>query len=303
MDIRDLNFRQITYFLKLAETQHMAKTAEDLMMSPAAMSNTLKHFEEVIGMQLFDRVGRNIVLNEYGTIVKKYANELIYVCEEMQTELKKIEMQKEENYISIGLSSPKIWTFRVTNFFAEHPNYRTNLEIVNNSQISNPNELAKYDLLIGAEGDFSARKYASVHLADAWPMLVVNSDNDLAEKESVDLTELKDYPFILTSSNYSFRSYTNKLFEQAGFKPKVMLECENDIFRNVFSLGYGVSLSTDLAKFTDAHQNASYIEIHNPKTPRRFYVYWEKTRELNEVEKELIDYLKESAKEFLADEV
>jgi len=53
-------------FRAVAETQHLPTAAQAMRVSPSALSRAVRLLEDAIGHELFDRVGRNIALNERG---------------------------------------------------------------------------------------------------------------------------------------------------------------------------------------------------------------------------------------------
>ena len=58
-----MDINQLLYFQKVAELQHMTKAAEELNISQAALSQAIRSLERELGVQLFERVGRNIALS------------------------------------------------------------------------------------------------------------------------------------------------------------------------------------------------------------------------------------------------
>lgn len=57
---------QLKYFRELAQSQHLSKTAEKLHIAQPSLSQTLRRLETELDTPLFDRVGKRIVLNDYG---------------------------------------------------------------------------------------------------------------------------------------------------------------------------------------------------------------------------------------------
>lgn len=53
-------------FRAVAETQHLPRASELLLVSPSALSRSIRLLEEAVGVQLFDRVGRQLELNPSG---------------------------------------------------------------------------------------------------------------------------------------------------------------------------------------------------------------------------------------------
>jgi DNA-binding transcriptional LysR family regulator len=56
-------------FRAVAEAEHLPTAAQTLHISPSAISRTVRLLEEELGHELFDRVGRNIVLNDAGQLL------------------------------------------------------------------------------------------------------------------------------------------------------------------------------------------------------------------------------------------
>ena len=67
---------QMYYFMEVAKTGHMTKAAKNLHISQPAISKTIHEIETELGVPLFDRVGRMIVLNDYGKIMLKHTEEV-----------------------------------------------------------------------------------------------------------------------------------------------------------------------------------------------------------------------------------
>lgn len=69
-----MDLLQLKYFKVVAEQEHITKSAKLLMVSQPYLSAIVARLEEEMGGQLFDRDGRNVVLNEYGKILLHHAN-------------------------------------------------------------------------------------------------------------------------------------------------------------------------------------------------------------------------------------
>ena len=68
---------KLKYFCAIAQTGNMRKAAEILRVSPPALSKATRLLEEELGMTLFSRVGRNIVLTDQGRRLATRSAELL----------------------------------------------------------------------------------------------------------------------------------------------------------------------------------------------------------------------------------
>lgn len=66
--IRSLTLRQLQIFVAAAKNLSFARTAEELHLTPPAVSMQLKQLEENIGLPLFERSGREVRLTAAGAV-------------------------------------------------------------------------------------------------------------------------------------------------------------------------------------------------------------------------------------------
>ena len=71
------------YFMTVAETNNISKAAEKILLGQPAVSAQLKQFEEKLGIHLFDRSHKKLVLTEHGKLALEYARNIFKMCGEM----------------------------------------------------------------------------------------------------------------------------------------------------------------------------------------------------------------------------
>ena len=62
-----MELTQLKYFRKVAQYQSVSKAANDLHVSQSALSRSVAKLEDELQVNLFDRMGKKLVLNEKGT--------------------------------------------------------------------------------------------------------------------------------------------------------------------------------------------------------------------------------------------
>ncbi|MED4352814.1 LysR family transcriptional regulator [Schinkia azotoformans] len=85
-----MDIMQLHYFIVAAEQEHMTKASEILSLSQSALSRSITSLEGELGVPLFDRKNRKILLNRYGKAfledAKKIVNQ-VEISRENLTEL------------------------------------------------------------------------------------------------------------------------------------------------------------------------------------------------------------------------
>lgn len=71
-----MELNQIKQFKAIVQTGSISKAAEQLFIAQPSLSQTLKRIEDELGVQLFDRHGKKIVLNDAGKIFLKFCDEV-----------------------------------------------------------------------------------------------------------------------------------------------------------------------------------------------------------------------------------
>ena len=66
-----MELTQIKYFLEVAESQHITKSAQKLHIAQPALSQSIHRLEKELRVPLFVPKGRNIVLTEYGKYLRQ----------------------------------------------------------------------------------------------------------------------------------------------------------------------------------------------------------------------------------------
>jgi len=68
-----VKFRHLQCFLEIARQQSVVKAAAALSVTQPAVSKTMRELEEVLGVDLFERRGRGVVLTRFGEVFLRYA--------------------------------------------------------------------------------------------------------------------------------------------------------------------------------------------------------------------------------------
>ena len=78
-----INYHHLYYFMTIAELNSISKAAEKLLLGQPTLSAQLKQFEDQLGIQLFDRQHKKLILTEHGKLALEYARNIFKMGGEM----------------------------------------------------------------------------------------------------------------------------------------------------------------------------------------------------------------------------
>jgi LysR family transcriptional activator of nhaA len=78
-----INYHHLFYFMTIAEEGSVTKAAAKLRLGQPTLSAQLKQFEEVLGVALFERLHKRLILTEQGKVALDYAKTIFKMGSEM----------------------------------------------------------------------------------------------------------------------------------------------------------------------------------------------------------------------------
>ncbi len=173
-----MKLRYIEVFLALAQTPNMHYVAHTLFVSQAAISSSLRDFEEEIGVQLFDRVGRSIHLNENGRILKKKLEPLYYqfnnIFSLLSTDALIGKLVIGASFTLANWVIPQLLYTMKKNY----PHVELECHSENTAEIIRKVESGQWDMGL-VEGDMNSVNVRATHLGTE-ELVIVSADKNLA---------------------------------------------------------------------------------------------------------------------------
>lgn len=275
-----IELRHLRYFLAVAEELHFRKAAERLFISQPGLSRQITQLEEMLGVSLFERTKRSVVLTPAGYHLKEEAISLLNRLDVTLDRLKFIQ-SGEEGEVRIGFVGSAMQRVIPKSLLAlnqNSPDIHTSL-----------NEMTNWDQVDAVAHDKLDIGFVRLgHVPDGFQIktvyedtfsLVLPADHPIDEANFKNLRQLKDEAFILFSSDYSYGYYEQimSLFEENGFSPKVSHRSvhANTIFRLVENkLGISI-VPTTLKDGFDL--KVKFVELKKVKRRAQLSAIWKKS--------------------------
>ena len=280
---------QLKYFLMLARTEHVSKTAAALHISQPSLSSTIKKLENEVGVPLFTRQGRNIKLSPYGHAYMTYVEQVFTALENGQRTLAAMKGE-DDNHLALGILSPYIWKDLLRAFNETYPSIKMDRYSMEGNNHIKALLNGNVDMYLGALNGLADRDLTSKVLYEDDMVLLVNKSHPLADRKEIDLRECKDEAFINLSKNTNLQQFICEIYEDAGFVPDSIMECDYTLRDQMVIENYGVSITTKTSAENVDSDQVTALSITRPKKKRILGLVWRKNLVFTPAMKQFHDF-------------
>ncbi len=264
-----MELTQIRYFLEVAESQHMTRSAEKLHIAQPSLTQAIHRFEESMGVPLFMSRGRNIVLTEYGRYLQKrlipIMDELDKIPEQLQTMAK---LSNETIHLNV-LSASTLVTEAIIEFKKKKTNINFQILQNNQSDICDINICTK----MSHQTNFNSDKKVNEYVYKEKIFLAVPNNNRYKDVKSIHLKDIMDEGFISLAGSKQFTAVCDKFCHSIGIKPKVIFESENlASVKNMIMANMGVGFWPEFTWGNIESEHVKLLEIEETLCERNIVI-------------------------------
>lgn len=239
----NVTFRQLRVFAEVARLGSVQRAAEALHLTPPAVSMQVKEVEHQVGLPLFDRAGRRLLLSTAGEYFLVYARRLLGTLKEAEDAMARFS-RIESGLLSIGMvSSAKYFLPQLlAHFHTEHPAIDVRLRLGGREQLVAMMQANEIDLSIMGRPpkDFPNR---AEPFAKHPHVLVTSPNHPFALAESVAASALAREPFIVREPGSGTRAALEEYLESYRLQPMFVMEMNStEAIKQAVMAGMGVSL-------------------------------------------------------------
>ena len=222
-----MEFYQLVYFKQIAESENISQSAIQLNISQPALSRSLKNLEQELGVQLFNRQGKKLVLNNHGLAFLHYANRVLDTLNEAKQKIKQDSAAFLPPLNLAVIHDNHLIPQILASFHRQYPFIHINLfHFVSSYRIPSNCTL----VIHSSEELVSALPpEKSFKLLTEECLIGLSVHHPLAPKDALDLHDLSTEPFIVLSQENSFGEFSRGFFRILGIQPHIILESDSQI--------------------------------------------------------------------------
>jgi DNA-binding transcriptional LysR family regulator len=134
---RNVSLRHLRCFLAVADSGSFTVASSRMFLTQSSLTATIQQFEEAVGLRLFDRTTRRVVLTEEGTRFRGQADKILKEFDSAIRDLQAL-AQSQQGHIKIAAAASVIYQFLVRAipvFRAAYPNVTISLRDAGAAQV------------------------------------------------------------------------------------------------------------------------------------------------------------------------
>lgn len=238
-----MELKLLQTFQEAARLLSFHRAAESLHYAQSTVSAQIQALEEELGVPLFDRLGRRVMLTEAGERLVDYAAKMIDLDAQARADISQgaaagtLIVRAPESLAVHRLP----WVIR--HFFTLHPRVKLELTTCAHETLAADLRKGVTDLAFLLTESISEADLESEVIGYEELVLVASPGHRLAKEEMVAATDLAGCKLLLTRSDCSYRRILEDMLRAEGVKPSQVLEFNSlAALKECLAQGLGVSI-------------------------------------------------------------
>ncbi|MCH2037633.1 MAG: LysR substrate-binding domain-containing protein [Rickettsiales bacterium] len=284
-----MNIRDLKYFLAVAELEHFGQAAEQCHVSQPTLSGQIKKLEEQLGIKLFERTNRRVILTEMGGRIATSARRILREVDTIHeiTESSRDPMVGKFRLGAFPTLSTYIFPKIVPKVKEVMPNLRLILSEEKTSFLMEKLKNGEIDaalLALPVNDDF----LLSQELFDDEFYLAVPPDHELTKYDAIDQKTLKKHRLLLLEEGHCLRDQSLEVCQLHGITEEQDFKATGlETLRQMVKAGTGITFMPKIA-IQESEMGIHYIPFKAPVPRRKIGLVWRKTTARQQVMDNLI---------------
>ena len=264
-----INYNKLRYFTVAARCLNISRAAAELYIGQPGLSTHIRELEEELGVQLFIRTNRDLILTRAGEVLYNRTAAFFEGEEELIRDVRNAALESESllHIGTVGTSYIHTLPGLVHHFCEKYPGIEVKISRYNYGPLQTAIKAGDVDmgLQFWSESDekLNDGEFEMRIVGTGYYLAAMSADHPLAKAQRLSISDLKDCRFGILDREQSPVQYSDfiRLCRAAGFKPKVIEEYRYiEALLTSVNLGNVVALTSSLAPLT-GYENIRCIPL------------------------------------------
>ncbi len=285
-----MTLKELHFFYKLSENPQVTQVASELNISQSAISLAIKSLENSLNEQLFNRIGKKLILNEKGKYFKEKTLSHYLALMDAQTIFQENKLAGNIKIASSRTISNYIMPNIYYDFLTKYKDVKLDISTINSSKIIE--KILKSELDIGLiEVDTQNSSLIKEKLSDD-ELIVVTSDKNYLKEAFIDTIKKR---WILREIGSGTREIFINQIGEISKELDIFMQLQDfeEIKKIVLNNPDTVTAISKIIVEEELKKKKLFqIKLKNLKLKREFYLVYHKEKTKNLLFETLIEFLK-----------
>jgi DNA-binding transcriptional LysR family regulator len=291
-----MEVRQLQTFCVLAEELNFTRTAERVYTVQSNVTSQIKALEAELGVPLFDRLAKRVVLTEAGHRFRPYAEKALAAMDQGYRAVK----FGTEPAGPLHIGAPEsVLTYRLPEvlklFRKRYPKVELVFRPDSDNKLADELESGKLDLAITMSDSVDGEHLRSIRMRSEDIYLFGTPDHPLANAKKVYPKDLMDQTLLLTESGCGYRKKLDMQLAAANVRPQHVTEFSSvEAIKQCVLAGMGIGLLPEIVIACELRKKQfTVMNWHGAKMSIATHIVWHKDKWISPSMQAFLDVLKD----------
>ncbi len=270
-----MNLRDLHYFVILAEVKHFGEAAKRCYVSQPTLSMQIKKLEETLGVALFERTNKQVLLTDQGHALLGRAKTILTLIDEMK-DLARRSVDPFSGELRLGVIptvAPYLLPLVMPIMKQEFPNLT--IWLIEGQTHHLVKQLEDGDLDAAIMAQPVDGHFVSHNLFEEYFYFACASTHSLAGAKSISMNELANQQVLLLEEGHCLRDQAMAVCQMARANEIADFTATSlETLRLMVQAGMGVTLLPALAVKTQSSDLLRCIPFDSPAPSRTVALFW-----------------------------
>lgn len=221
-----MNIEQLRYFEAVARLGTISAAASELSVTQPALSRSIARLEKELGLELFDRKGKRVLINAAGEELLPHACAILHEERIIRDSMQ--ELADRRRTITIGSIAPAPLWYLTDMIIEQFPDQLLSSKTITLEESSSVLMNGEFDLII-SDRAFDYPSVRCAHLMDEQIFVSVPNQSKLATKDKLSAGDLKGETFVM----YGGVGFWADVVQSALPHSEFIIQEEYNVFRSL----------------------------------------------------------------------
>ncbi|MFQ3228755.1 LysR family transcriptional regulator [Reinekea sp.] len=285
--------RQFQILLEVYKLSSISKAAVSLGLTQPTVSMQLKKLADQHDIQLYNQIGKRLVFSDAGIMLVNSAKIIVHELETLHSNMSQMHgLTRGTLNLSVVTSAKYFIPHLIGPFCQRYPNIDVQLNVGNREQAVNRLKNGEDDLYVFSHIP-NVENIEAIRFAPNPLIPIVSTNNPLARKAKVSLSELLKLDFLVREPGSGTRFAIDQHFKEHKVNKKIRMTIEsNEAIRHCVMEDLGFSILSEHALSYGGDEGVKRLTIEDFPILSQWSFVWSSTMSFSPIARVFLEYIR-----------